>query len=266
MLHHRGPAIEWHGALDLEQLSEVGAGYVLHRVPQQAGAASDPVDAHDVGVIELGRELSFSAKPFHHFRVRRQIWMEDLERHLSLQAQVSHAVDAPKASDAEFIEQLVLVPEGSTQLPLPRFWILLGRARRRDSDGCLELPHHRRQVLRHLCRAEVSIAGVVCQGTQQQAIEDLGCGAAKLAGWPDLSWVGRRRLAGDGEIQQRAHAVDVARRFTVMTVPGFRGQKRDCGFFLIGLRQLEATVGVSEIGNDRPLCPVHQHGGRNDPA
>ena len=86
----------------------------------EEGAAADPEDAHDVGMIQLRGELRFFAEPVRYGWVGGQERMQHFEGDLSLETQVPNSIHAAKPALSQFLHELVLIAERAPKLLLPR--------------------------------------------------------------------------------------------------------------------------------------------------
>src|SRR5439155_13595539 len=125
----------------------------LHRVPLQAGAPHDVVDAHGVRVPQLRGELRRAPEALDDAEVGGERGMQYFDGHLTLEPQVARPEYPPEPPRADLVEQLVVVAEGAAQAALETD---LGDLRR--GGGLVESAGVAHEILEHLGRGEVAIA------------------------------------------------------------------------------------------------------------
>ncbi len=243
----------------LDELRQVGSFDDLHRVPQQAGAAADVVDVHDVGVVEPGSELRFAPESFNGLGILGQFRVQHLEGHLALEVQVAHAVDQAEPAAAQQRQQFVVVAQGP---PEPRF---PERAFRRFRRQRAKIHRYRLEgtggvgkILPHLRRGHEAAPRLRLECAHDDALQ---CGRddrPQCARAGQFRGVGRGRRSRDGEVEDRASGVDVTRRIARLSRAHLRRKKRQAGQHLARRLFGERQIAVAQVGDRAPAAGVEQ--------
>ena len=260
-------AVERQRAIAVHQLRHVRPIDDLHRVPEQARPPGDVVDVHDVDVVESSGELRFASEPFNGRQVLGQVRMQHLERDLSLEVQVAHAVHPTEAALPELPEELVVVAQCAAH---PRFPVrpvgeLDGEGRQGHVDR-LVLARLGSEVLEHLRRREVALVGTRIERAEDHALKRGRNDATDLSWRHELLCVERRRRRGHGEIQHRAGRVHVAGRIAGLPVAHFRRQEGRAGRLLRRRNVRQREVAVPQVGDGAATGRGEQQRRRDDAA
>ena len=70
-------------------------------------------------MVQPGGQLRLAAEAFDHGRLRRELRVQDLECHLTLEVEIAHPIDPPVAAGTQLAEQLVVVSQRAAQPLLP---------------------------------------------------------------------------------------------------------------------------------------------------
>ena len=73
----------------------------------------EAVDGHGIGVIQLGHEAGFAAEPLPSLLILSDLWLDQLERALTIELEVIHEPDLAHSPLADLLDQ----PELAENLP-----------------------------------------------------------------------------------------------------------------------------------------------------
>ncbi len=263
---HRALGVQ--GAELLDQLAEVLAFDQLHRVPQQAVALVNVVDADDVGVLEARGQPRLAVEPLDHLRVARERGVEDLERDFPFQPEVADPVHPAERAAAHLAQQLVVVAQGAAEPPLPQRRAGLHVGGRRAGVRAGEVAGVAGEVGQHFAGGEVAFPGAGGERAQQDPLEGRGAVGPQLARRADRIAGGRARR---GVVEHRARGIDVRAGIAALAAAHLGGQEREVRRRVGDGHRREHQTGVTQVGDDGAAGDVeHERGGQDaadhDPA
>ena len=188
--------------------------------------------------------------------------MQDFDRDVALEREVSGAVHPSEAAGPDLLEQFVVIAERAPQPALePRF------GHRRRGGGHLECAGIADEILEHFGRRVVAVSGSRGKSPDDHALDGRRYCRAQLARWFNEARVGIGRRAGEGRVDIRTHGVHVA--------GGIAGFGRSHLGRHVGRRGIvargrlevrQAPVRIAQIGNDALAAGVDHQRGRHDAA
>ena len=95
---HLGGPIGRQGPVGAEDLRQAPPVHVLHDDEVGALLFAPVEDAHHVGMVQVGRCLSLPTKPLHEVGISGKFVEQDLDRHWSVQEEITRQVDVGHAS------------------------------------------------------------------------------------------------------------------------------------------------------------------------
>ena len=248
-------------AVALHDLRQIRSRHELHRVPCQAGAPHDVVDADDVRMAEPRRELGLAPEALHDTGIGDERGMQDLDRHVAFEREVSRAIHPPEATAANLLEQLVVVAQGAAESPLEALFRHGGRC-----GGHLESARVADEVFHHLGGGVVALLRSCGKPAGDHALDCGGNRGPDLARRHDARGIEIGQGAGERGVDVRGHRVDVTRRLARIAGADFRchiGERRISR--REGLEIRETPVGIAQIGDDALTASI-DHQGRWDDA
>src|SRR5690349_9893499 len=93
--------LDWNNLLVLNHLSQVSSLDEGHRDELHSSAFAEIVNAEDVLVRDAAGEKEFLLKALQDFRIRHELWPNDLERNHTIELQIVCLVDAAHTSFAQ---------------------------------------------------------------------------------------------------------------------------------------------------------------------
>ena len=102
---------EWLARVFLEHLIQAATAHELHLDVAHRAGASEVIDGHGVGVIELGHQSGFALKPGPALVVLGDLGLDQLERAGTVQLDVVHLPDLTHAPFADPFQKTIFVED-----------------------------------------------------------------------------------------------------------------------------------------------------------